>query len=473
MKFINSLPGILLLFSFQVLLAQEDVTENIIPVEQPVQEIKDTTRIFEKIKIDGVAAVVGDHVILESDIDKSYLSLETQGVAIKDIPRCQLLGKLMEDKLYAHQAVQDSIVVSEPEITSYVDRQLQFLVSQIGSIEKVVEFYKKDDEESLKAELAEIARSQQLSEKMRSKIIDEIEITPEEVRQWFNKIPEDERPVFGDEVEISQIVKQPKPSQEEIDATIEKLNKIRADVVDGGASFAIKQTLYSDDPGKSENGGIYRLTKKSPFVKEFKDVAFSTPQGELSEPFETEFGWHILLVEKIRGQELDVRHILLRPEISQKAIDKAKEELTEIRKKIIAGEFTFADAARNFSDEKETKFDGGVLINPATFDKRFELTKMDPAFYSQIRGLEGDEISHPVIEQTRTGVNYKLIKVNARFKEHVANYSQDYIKIKDLALKEKQIEAISEWMKEKIEDTYINVGPDNKDCSFANNWLKK
>src|SRR5690606_3260356 len=152
MKFINSLPGILLFFSFQVLIAQEDITENTLPVE-PVQEVKDTIRIFEKIKIDGVAAVVGDHVILESDIDKSYLSLETQGVAIKDIPRCQLLGKLMEDKLYAHQAVQDSILVSEPEITSYVDRQLQFLVSQIGSIEKVVEFYKKDDEESLRAEL--------------------------------------------------------------------------------------------------------------------------------------------------------------------------------------------------------------------------------------------------------------------------------------------------------------------------------
>src|SRR5690606_8654674 len=423
MKFINLLPGILLFFSFQVLIAQEDITENVIPAEPPAQEIKDTTRVFEKIKIDGVAAVVGDHVILESDIDKSYLGLETQGVAIKDIPRCQLLGKLREDKLYAHKAVQDSILVSQPEISSYVDRQLQFLISQIGSMEKVVEFYKKDDEESLRAELSEIATSQQLSEKMRSKIVDEIEITPEEVRQWFNKIPEDERPVFGDEVEISQIVKQPKPSQEEINATIEKLNKIRADVVDGGASFAIKQTLYSDDPGKSENGGIYRLTKKSQFVKEFKDVAFSTPQGEVSEPFESEFGWHIILVEKIRGQELDVRHILLRPEISQKAIDQAKEELTEIRNKIIAGEFTFAEAARNFSDEKETKFDGGVLINPATFDKRFELTKMDPAFYSQIRGLEGDEISHPVVEQTRTGVNYKIIKVNARFKEHVANYS--------------------------------------------------
>lgn len=471
MKFINNLLAIVFFFTFQGIIAQEDVTENV-PVE-PVQKMKDTTRIFEKIKIDGVAAVVGDHVILESDIDKSYLSLETQGVSIKEISRCQLLGKLMEDKLYAHQAVQDSILVSEPEISSYVDRQLEFLISQIGSIEKVVEFYKKDGEESLRAELSEIARSQQLSERMRSKIVDEIEITPEEVRQWFNKIPEDERPVFGDEVEISQIVKQPKPSQEEINETIEKLKKIRADVVDGGASFAIKQTLYSEDPGKSENGGIYKLNKKSPFVKEFKDVAFSTPQGEVSEPFESEFGWHIILVEKIRGQELDVRHILMRPEISQKAIDKAKEELTEIRKKIIAGEFTFDEAARNFSDEKETKFDGGVLINPATFDKRFELTKMDPEFYSQISGLEGDEVSHPVVEQTRTGANYKLIKVNARFKEHVANYSQDYIKVKELALKEKQIEAIAEWMKDKIEDTYINVGPDSKDCSFENNWLKK
>ena len=471
--------GLVLFFSFQAIIAQEEVSENTLveTIEEQSDSInvavKDSTVVFEKIKIDGVSSVVGDHVILESDIDKNLLDLETRGVSTKNITRCQILGKLMEDKLYAHQAVQDSIEVSEIEISGYVDRQVSYLVEQIGSIDKVIEFYGKESEDSFRSELSEIARTQQLSERMRTKIVEEIEITPEEVRQWFSELPEDDKPVFGDEVEIAQIVKEPKPTEEEIKETIEKLKKIRADVVDGGASFAIKQTLYSEDPGKSQSGGIISVTKKAGLVKEFKDVAFSTNVGEVSEPFESMFGWHIIMVEKIRGQEVDVRHILLRPKISPEAIEEIKKELTDIREKIIAGDFTFAEAARNFSDEKETKFDGGVLINPNNFDKRFELTKMDPTYYAQISGLKGDEISQPIAEQTRTGTNYKLVKINARYEEHVANYSQDYTKIKDLALKEKQIEAITEWMNEKIEDTYINVSPDNRECEFANNWVKK
>lgn len=467
----NKLMGLVLFFSFQMIIAQEEISENV--AVEPVIEKKDSTKVFEKIKIDGVSSVIGDYVILESDIDKTFLDLETQGMSTKSVTRCQILGRLMEDKLYAHQAIQDSIEVSEVEIESYVERQVSALVGQIGSIEKVVEFYGKESEENFRAELSEIVKIQQLSERMRTKIIDEIEITPEEVRQWYTEIPENERPVFGDEVEIAQIVKEPKATEEEIKITLEKLKKIRTDVIEGGASFAIKQTLYSDDPGKSQNGGIYRISKKSQFVKEFKDVAFSTEEGNVSEPFETMFGWHIIFVEKIRGQELDVRHVLLRPKVSAEAIEDIKKELVSIREKIMEGAFTFEEAARNFSDEKETKFDGGILINPNNFDKRFELTKMDPTFYSQISDLEGDEISQPIAEQTRTGTNYKLLKINARYKEHVADFSLDYIKIKELALKEKQIKAIKEWMNEKIEDTYIKVSADNRECEFANNWLKK
>lgn len=456
------------------LMAQEEVSVNDATAMQTAVQ-KDTTQgVQKKIKIDGVAAVIGDNVILESDIDKSFLDLQTQGVSIKDITRCQILGKLMEDKLYAHQAIQDSIEVSEVEIQSTADRQINFLVSELGSIERVVEFYRKTDEQSLREELFDIIKATQLSERMRSKIVDEIEITPEEVRQWFNKIPEDQLPVFGDEVEIAQIVKEPKPTEAEVQKTIERLRSYKRDIEDNGASFAIKQTLYSaDEASKSQNGGVFTMTKKSGYVKEFKDAAFSLREGEISEPFETEFGWHIVKVEKVRGQEIDVRHILLRPEIAQPALDEARAELDSIRSKVMAGEFTFQEAARNFSDEKETRFDGGVLRNPTNFDTRFELTKMDPSFYSQISNLQGDEISQPLIEQTRTGTIYKLIKVINRYKSHKADYSKDYIKIKELALKEKQLKAIQDWMAEKIKDTYIYVGPDNKTCEFANNWQKK
>ncbi|EKF55267.1 PpiC-type peptidyl-prolyl cis-trans isomerase [Galbibacter marinus] len=424
-------------------------------------------------KVDGVVSVVGEYVILESDIDKSFIDMQTQGVSTDNITRCQVLGRLMEDKMYAHQAIQDSILVSDTEISGIVDRKMEFFVSQVGSMEKLLQYYRKDSEQSLREEMTELEKAIQLSQRMQAKVVEEIEITPEEVRQWYNGLDQDELPVFGDEVEIAQIVKIPEPTEEAVQETIDKLNSFKQDVLENGSSFAIKQTLYSEDPGKSENGGVYVLTKNAGFVQEFKDAAFSLPEGAISEPFKSDFGWHILQVEKIRGQERVVRHILLRPKISQESIEETKKELADIRQKVIDGEFTFSEAARNFSDEKETRFEGGVLRNPQTFDTKFELTKMDPTLYSQINPLKGDEISQPLLEETRTGIQFKLLKVISRHEAHKADYAKDYIKIKELALKEKQLNEIGKWMEGKIEDTYISVAPGNRDCDFANNWLKK
>ncbi|MEX0274645.1 MAG: peptidylprolyl isomerase, partial [Flavobacteriaceae bacterium] len=195
---------------------------------------------FQKIKLDGVAAVVGDYVILESDIEKTLIDLRSQGASTEDITRCGLLGKLMEDRLYAHQAVQDSILVSDDEVNATGERQIQQLVQQIGSMAKVLKYYKMEDEQSFRENLFEINKLRMLSEKMQQDIVGEIEITPEEVRQFFYRIPEDERPVFGAEMEIAQIVKEPKPSEEEKQKVVDKLNTIKADVEENGASFNVK-----------------------------------------------------------------------------------------------------------------------------------------------------------------------------------------------------------------------------------------
>jgi peptidyl-prolyl cis-trans isomerase SurA len=208
-------------------------------------------------------------------------------------------------------------------------------------------------------------------------------------------------------------------------------------------------------------------------VKEFRDEAFSLEEGEISEPFKTDFGWHILMVDKIRGQEVDVRHILLTPKIEPAQLAEAKKKLDTIRKRIVDKEISFKDAALAFSSEKETRFNGGVLINPQTGDTRFELTNLDPVLYSQIRNLEDNEISAPLMEEDRSGLKkYKILKVSNRFDEHKADYSTDYVKIKALALKEKQLNAIKEWMQEKIESTYIYLNKSNRNCEFTNNWLK-
>ena len=446
---------LLLSFSFSPLWAQDD-------------------QLASRIKVDGVSSVVGDYVILESDIDKTLIEMKSQGISTQGISRCQLLGKLMEDKLYAHHAVQDSLEISVEEIYSTVDQIIDNFTQQLGSIEKVLEFYNKSDESSFRQEIFEINRIQKLSSMMQAKIVEDVEVTPEEVRLFFESIPKNELPTFGTELEISQIVIEPEISEAEQNRITNQLKTFREDILERGSSFASKAILYSQDPGSRSTGGKYTLHRKRPrMVKEFRDEAFSLEEGEISEPFKSDFGWHILKVDKIRGQEVDVRHILLTPKIEPNQLQDAKKKLDTLRKRLINEEITFPDAALLFSDEKETKFNGGVLINPQTGDTRFELTNLDPVLYSQIRNLKDEEISLPLIEEDRSGLKkYKILKVSNRYDEHVADYSLDYSRIKSLALKEKQLNIIKEWMAEKIESTYINVNRDSRSCDFSNNWLK-
>jgi len=436
--------------------------------------LKAQDNLANRIKIDGVSAVIGDYVILDSDIDKTILEMKSQGIDLKGVSNCQLLGKLMEDKLYAHHAIQDSLEVSSEEIYSTVDQIIDNFTNQLGSIEKVLEFYNKDDEAAFRQEIFEINKVQKLSSMMQSQIVENVEVTPEEVRIFFESIPSIDLPTFGTELEISQIVVEPEVSESEKERIISQLRSFKEDVLERGASFGSKAVLYSQDPGSRSSGGKYTLNRKRPqMVKEFRDEAFSLEEGEISEPFKTDFGWHILMVDKIRGQEVDVRHILLTPRIEPEQLQEAKNKLDTLRTRIIDGDITFRDAALAFSDEKETKFNGGVLINPQTGDTRFELTNLDPVLFSQIRNLEDQEITSPLMEEDRSGLKkYKILKVSNRFDEHKADYSKDYVRIKSLALKEKQLKAIQDWMQEKIESTYIYVNKNNRSCDFNNNWLK-
>ncbi len=426
-------------------------------------------------KIDGVVATVGDYLILDSDIDKNFIELSSQGNSIKDISRCQMLGMLMEDRLYAHQAIQDSIVVTDAEINGMMDERIAAMLEQTGgTMDKLVKFYKKDSEEDFRSYFFDVLKMGKLTNEMRKKIVEKVEVTPEEVRNFFKKIPQNELPEFGEEVEVSQIVIQPKVSQEEKQKVIDKLNSFKKDIQEGGSSFFSKAVLYSQDPGSKSNGGYYKMNRKTPFVKEFKDVAFSLDEGQISAPFETAFGFHIIYIEKIRGQEVDLRHILLMPKITEESMNDAKEEIANIRQKIVSGQISFADAARSSSDEKETKTNGGALINPKTLDTKFDMTKMDPVLYGQVSNLKTGEISAPFEDEDQSGKKmYKIVMVTNKIPTHTADYAKDYLKIKDLALKEKQIKEIGKWTTEKIKETYIKVNGEYRNCEFESNWLKK
>lgn len=427
----------------------------------------------KKEKVDGVIAVVGDYIVLDSDIDQEFIQLRAQGIDTKNITRCELFGKQLEDKLYAHQAIQDSIVVTDAEVNSYMNEQIDAMVEQVGGMDKVLTFYRKKNEEEFRSYFYDIIKMNKLTSQMQKKIIDEVSITPEEVRNFFKGIPADEIPTFGAEMEVAQIVVKPIITEDEKKRVVEKLKEIRQEVL-AGSSFFSKAVLFSEDPGSSSNGGFYKMNRKTAFVKEFKEVAFSLGEGEISEPFETEFGYHIIMVEKIKGQEVELRHILISPKVSSQAIKDAKEKIDIIRAKIENKEITFADAAKSSSDEKETRNNGGVLLNPRTMEPRFELTKMDPALYAQVSELKDGQVSMPILDEERGGGKfYKIITVNNRTEEHQADFSKDYLKIKELALRDKQIKQIAKWTEEKIKETYIKINDDYKDCEFTNNWLKK
>ncbi|MEZ7495962.1 peptidylprolyl isomerase [Leeuwenhoekiella aequorea] len=427
-------------------------------------------------KVDGVAAVVGEFVILDSDIQQAIESLKQQKVEAEALTECKVLDKLMEDKLYAHHAVVDSIAISEDQVRSYTQQQIDYFLNQFGgSEERVLKFYKKEKMSDLQKELLELNRNQELAKAMQQKIVEDVEVTPEEIRDYFKGLERDGLPQFGVELEVSKILIEPEVPQAEKQKVIDELNGYRKDIVENGSSFATKAVLWSEDESSRGDGGLIKdVDRKSQFVKEFRDVAFSLEEGEVSKPFETEFGYHIIKVEKIRGQKIDLRHILRIPKVTTAAENEAKDKIEKIKKRIEEGELTFAEAAKEFSDEKETASDGGIMINPVTQDRMFELKNLPPDLYPKVQNLKEGEISIAFNNPTRTGkTRYEIYTVSDRLEEHEADFALDYVKIKEFTLQAKRIKAIEKWQNEKIAETYIKLNGTRKDCEYSSNWLKK
>ncbi len=441
-----------------------------------LSQVNNTTN-NERNKIDGVAAVVGDFLVLDSDIEKQFNQLKASGISTDDMTTCQVFGKLLEDKLYQHHAIQDSITVNSLEIQSFVDQQIDAFAEQIGSMEKLINYYNKNSEQELRNEMFELNKSSELAKKMQEKIIEETEVTPEEVRQFFNSIPKDDRPFFGTELKDAQIVVIPKTTEEEKKKVIDRLKEFKADVEDNGANFTTKVVLYSDDIASRRSGGKLTLNRKKQrgnFDRNFVETVFSLREGEISDPFESDFGYFIIILDKIRGQEYDVRYILLRPKLKPFDIAEAAKKLEDARNTILSGDLTFAEVALEISDETETKFEGGKLINPETQDFNFELTKMDPELYSQIEKLKDGDVSIVLRDEDRLNpVKFKILTVTDRIDEHEANFATDYIKIQALALQNKKLKEIEKWQNTKIDDTYIKIANEYKGCEFFSNWLKQ
>ena len=434
--------------------------------------IQNTTA--QKVKIDAVGVVVGKNIVLDSDIEKFKLELENNSEGKIKISDCEMLEQLMLQKLLAHHAVVDSIVVSDAEVNSQVERNIQFFSQEYGSVEKVVEAYGFNDIEDLKTELFGIEKENSLIQKEQRQITENIDVTPEEIRIYFNGLKEKgELPEFPAEIQIAQLVLNAEASPEEIERILNKLNQLKKEIEEG-SSIKMKAIINSNDPGVTENGGRYSIDKNSQFIKEFKETAFSLDVNQVSEPFKSQFGYHIIQLHEIRGETRIASHILLQPEIPQEKLDKTKEKLEKIVADIKSGEITFNEAVKKFSQDTDTRNNGGLIVNPYSGESTFDLTRMDPALYARVNNLQKNEMSDIFYDEDRSGKKmYKVMIMKDRTNTHIADMVDDYVKVQNLALQKKKQETIAKWSKEKIGDTYIKISNEYQKCTFDKNWTKE
>lgn len=424
-----------------------------------------------QVTVDGIVAVVGNNIILKSDVEQQVLQYQAQGLEVDEAMRTQVFEDLLFQKLMLHKAELDSIVVTENEVLNEIDSRLNNFVMQLGSEEQLEEYFDKKIYE-IKEEMYEPIENSLLIQRVRYEITSNVVITPAEVREYFQSFNTDSIPQINEEVQVAQILKLPPPSKEAISETKKKLEKLK-DRVSKGESFATLAILYSEDPGSSRNGGLYTGIKRGMFVKEFEAIMFSLEDGEISDVFETEYGYHVAMMEERRGDEVDVRHILMSPKISPIDLNNAKDILASVRDSILDGDLTFEMAATTHSDDKMTKQNGGKLINMSNGNSRFELHQLDNAVKMAIENLKVNEITEPIYVKTEDGKEaYRMFTLLGRKEAHKANLKDDYKKICDYALENKKEESISKWINTSLKKTYVRISDEYKDQSFQYNWIK-
>ena len=421
--------------------------------------------------VDEIIAVVGNEVVLSSDIETQYLQYLSQGYTDSEEVRCQIIEDVLYQKLLVHQAKLDSTDVSEDDVNQELDSRLNSFISQLGSEEALEEYFKKSTSE-LKIEFYEIIYNQLLTQRMQSSITSSVSITPEEVKLFFQEMKKSsDIPVMPTTLEISQIIKIPEITLDEKSRIRKKLISFR-DRIKNGEDFTVLATLYSDDTESAKNGGELGFVGRGALVPEFESAAFSLKGDQISEVIETQFGYHIIQLIERRGETVNVRHILLKPKVSSASLLEAKTQLEKVENLMKSEEITFEEAARFHSDDV-SKNNGGLLINPQTGSSLFTVEELPLNIrYSADRMNEGDvsSISQFVMDDGKKA--YRIIKITRKLKEHSANLIDDFSLINDAALNEKKQQKISKWVDKNITTTYIRFDYDYNNCDVLKKWQK-
>ncbi len=424
--------------------------------------------------IDKVVCEVGNEVILLSDLNDQIKLAESRNGPIRPEEKCVLLENMMITKLLIHQAFVDSVVVTDEEVNTQSQLRIDRILESMGNDNTQFEAYYGKTVNEVKEDFRADLRNQLISEKMRAKLVEDIHMTPTEVKQFYNNIPSDSLPYLSSEVEVSEIVVHPVANDSSKARAKEKLEKVAARIK-AGEKFEELAATFSDDPGSARNGGDLGWAKRGSFVPEFEAAAYSLEPGEYSPVIVSDFGFHLIQLIERRGNTIHTRHILIKPEIEPKDFDLAKSKLIEARHLVMTDSLSFSKAVKKYGSKKEASFNNdGRMTNNKSGDTFFEIKDLEPEVYFTLDTMKVKAISSPVELVTPSGEKYfKILYLNSRTDPHQANLKQDYAKFQSLAKESKKSDVLSKWMESHIADVYVKVDPSFTTCPNIQQWVDK
>lgn len=427
----------------------------------------------DKKLIDKIIAQVGSEIILMSDVETEYNYFKSQNQTVNDDTKCMILEQIMAQKLLIDQARLDSIEVPEDQVESQLDMRMEGVLRKMGGDEVLFRQYYGKSVAEMKDIYRDDIKNNLMAETMQQKLLDDINITPSEVTEFFERIPADSLPYFNSEVELAQIITSPQVNENEKLRALEKIKNVKTQL-ESGEPFEILAKKYSDDPGSSSKGGDLGWVKRGTFVPKFEATAYTLKKNEVSDIVETEYGYHIIQLLERRGNTIHTRHILVKPRITSEDLKTAEKKLDSVRKMIIADSMTFEAAVKKFSDPKSMSYsNNGRMTNPASQTTFFQMNELQPDVYFSIENLKEGYVTEVMETTNEMGeVRFQIIKLMTKTEPHRANISQDYSKIQSYAKNSKKNEYINKWVENKIKTAYLRVDGVYKDtCPNIKKWL--
>ena len=420
--------------------------------------------------IDKIQAKIGSEILLISDIENQYNQVLSQGVINTENLRCNIVDELLLQNFLVHHAKIDSTIeIVQDDIDAEINNRISFFEKQLGSLEKVESYFNRSIS-SMEDELMLIVKDQFYSQKKQSKIINDVKITPNEVKDFYNKLITDDIPTVPTKVELSQLVILPRISQEKEQIIKDKLNSFRKRIYDG-EDFKVLATLYSDDPGSASSGGELGFMSRGDLVPEFERAAFKLKKDEISEVVQSKFGFHIIQMIERRGEQINVRHILLKPKFSSSSLKSASDKITSIKLEIDSNLLSFEEAINEYSDD-DSKNNDGLIINPQTGTTQFTYEELDPSIRYMVEKMSEGDISKPSLTKSQDGTQaaYRLLKIKSKKLEHKANVIDDFDLLKEYALANKKQTVLDNWVTDNLDATFINLSPELSKCPCYNKW---